>query len=497
MRECGEVDFRALLCTLSAMSDNKHETYTSPLETRYASREMQELFGDQMRISTWRRLWLALAQSQRELGLDSVTETQLVQMREHLDDIDFEAAGEYERKFRHDVMAHIHAFGDAAPQAKGIIHLGATSQYVNCNTDMIVMRRALETIRARLVNVIDALANFAAEHRELPCLAFTHFQPAQMTTVGKRAALWCMDFIRDLRDIEYRLANLEFRGAKGTTGTQASFLALFDGDHEKVKALDRSVAEKMGFDKIAPVTGQTYSRKIDAAIAQTLAGVAASVHKLCNDVRLLAHRKEMEEPFEKTQVGSSAMAYKRNPMRCERATGLARFVMDVSTSPLHTAAEQWFERTLDDSANKRLAMSEVFLATDAILLITLNVAQGLVVYPAVIAAGIASELPFMATENILMAAVAAGGDRQELHELIRAHSMAAGEQVKLHGKPNDLIARIKADPAFAEVDIDAALRPEDFIGRSPQQVDEFIAGEVAPIREQYKDLLGQQADLRV
>ena len=479
------------------MSDNKHNTYRSPLETRYAGREMRVLFGDQMRISTWRRLWLALAEAQRELGLDRVTEAQLDEMRGHLDDIDFDKAGQYERKFRHDVMAHIHAFGEAAPLARPIIHLGATSQYVNCNTDMIVMRRALEILRARLVNVIDTLASFAAEHRDLPCLAFTHFQPAQMTTVGKRAALWCMDFIRDLRDIEYRLGNLEFRGAKGTTGTQASFLALFSGDHDKVKALDRRVAEKMGFDKIATVTGQTYSRKIDAAIAQVLAGVAASVHKLCNDLRLLAHRKEMEEPFEKTQVGSSAMAYKRNPMRCERATALARFVMDVSTSPLHTAAEQWFERTLDDSANKRLAMSEVFLATDAILLITLNVAQGLVVYPAVIAAGVASELPFMATENILMAAVAAGADRQEIHERIRTHSMAASEQVKLRGKPNDLIARLKADPALAAVDLDAALRPEDFIGRSPQQVDEFIASEVAPIRAKYKDLLGQKADLRV
>ncbi len=497
IRGSGGVNLLTLWCTLSAMSDNRHNTYTSPLETRYASREMQELFGDQTRISTWRRLWLALAESQNELGLETVTDAQLAEMREHLDDIDFEAASRYEREFRHDVMAHIHAFGDVAPQAKPIIHLGATSQYVNCNTDMIVMRRALETIRARLVNVIDTLASFAAERRDLPCLGFTHFQPAQMTTVGKRATLWCMDFIRDLRDVEYRLANLEFRGVKGTTGTQASFLSLFGGDHEKVKALDLAVAGKMGFDKVATVTGQTYSRKIDAAIAQTLAGVAASVHKLCNDVRLLAHRKEMEEPFAKTQVGSSAMAYKRNPMRCERATALARFVMDVSTSPLHTAAEQWFERTLDDSANKRLAMSEVFLATDSILLITLNVAQGLVVYPAVIAAAVAAELPFMATENILMAAVAAGADRQEIHERIRTHSMAAAEQVKLHGKPNDLIDRLKSDPAFGSVDIDAALRAEDFIGRSPQQVDEFIAAEVAPIREQYKDTLGQEADLRV
>jgi adenylosuccinate lyase len=479
------------------MSDDRHNTYRSPLETRYASRQMQELFGDQLRIATWRRLWLALAEAQKELGLASVTDAQLDQMRAHLEDIDFDQAEEYEQKLRHDVMAHIHAFGDVAPLARPIIHLGATSQYVNCNTDMIVMRRALEILRGRLVNVIDALAAFAARHRDLPCLAFTHFQPAQLTTVGKRAALWCMDFIRDLRDIEYRLDNLEFRGAKGTTGTQASFLALFAGDHDKVKALDRRVAEKMGFTKLAPVTGQTYSRKIDAAIAQVLAGVAASVHKLCNDIRLLAHRKEMEEPFEKTQVGSSAMAYKRNPMRCERATALARFVMDVSASPLHTAAEQWFERTLDDSANKRLAMSEAFLATDAILLITLNVAQGLVVYPAVIAVGVAAELPFMATENILMAAVAAGADRQEIHERIRVHSLAAGEQVKLHGKPNDLLARLQADAAFANVDIDSAMKPEDFVGRSPQQVDEFIASEVAPVRDKYKSLLGQQANLRV
>ncbi|MGB2819979.1 MAG: adenylosuccinate lyase, partial [Phycisphaerae bacterium] len=399
--------------------DDRTRTYTSPLETRWASREMRELFSRQRQHSTWRRLWLALAEAQHELGLESISETQLAPMREHLDDIDFEAAEAYEAKFRHDVMAHIHAFGDAAPEARGIIHLGATSQFVNCNTDIIIMREALRILLGRLVNVIDALAAFAAEHRDLPCLAFTHFQPAQMTTVGKRAALWCADFIRDLRDLEYRLDGLEFRGVKGTTGTQASYLALFDGDHEKVRDLERRVARKMGFERIAPITGQTYSRKVDAAVAQMLAGVAASVHKFCNDVRLLAHRKEMEEPFGAKQVGSSAMAYKRNPMRCERATGLARYLMDVSVSPLHTAAEQWFERTLDDSSNKRLAMSEVFLVADSILLITLNVAKGLVVYPAVLDAGIRAELPFMATENILMAAVAAGGDRQDLHERIR------------------------------------------------------------------------------
>jgi len=476
--------------------DDRNTTYVSPFETRWASREMRELFSARRKHSTWRRLWLALAEAQHELGL-KITRGQLDQMAEHLDDIDFAAAAKLERELRHDVMAHIHVFGTAAPEARPIIHLGATSQFVNCNTDAIVMREALRLLLGRLANAIDALASFAAEHRELPCLGFTHFQPAQMTTVGKRAALWCADFVRDLRDLEYRLENLEFRGVKGTTGTQASFLALFDGDHEKVRQLDRRVAEKMGFEKLACITGQTYSRKVDAAIAQALAGIGASVHKFCNDVRLLAHRKEMEEPFASKQVGSSAMAYKRNPMRAERATAIARFLMDISASPLHTAAEQWFERTLDDSANKRLAMSEAFLAADSILLITLNVARGLVVYPAVIAAHVDAELPFMATENILMAAVQAGGDRQGLHERIRAHSMAAAEQVKQHGRPNDLIDRLKNDEAFAAVDIDAVLNPRDFIGRSPQQVDEFLAADVEPIRRRYAEVLGQGSELKV
>ncbi len=472
------------------------DTYTSPLETRYASREMRELFGAQRKHATWRRLWLALAEAQRELGL-RITDAQLDAMRGHLDDIDFDAAAEYERTFRHDVVAHIHAFGDVAPEARPIIHLGATSQYVNCNTDMLVMREGLQILAGRLASAIDALANFAAEHRSLPCLAFTHFQPAQLTTVGKRAALWCADFLRDLRELEHRLAGLEFRGAKGTTGTQASYLALFDGDHEKVRRLDRLVAGKMGFDRVAPITGQTYSRKVDAQIAAALAGIGASVHKFSNDIRLLAHRKEIEEPFASGQVGSSAMAYKRNPMRCERATALARFLMDLSASPLHTAAEQWFERTLDDSANKRLAMSEAFLTADAILLITVNVARGLVVYPAVIDANLRAELPFMATENILMAAVAAGGDRQDLHERIRTHSLAAAEQVKLHGKPNDLIERLGTDDAFAAVDIDEILRPEAYVGRSAEQVDEFLAAEVAPVRSAYADALEQDAELKV
>jgi len=480
---------------LTAMSDHNN-SYVSPLETRYASAQMRELFSAKRKVTTWRRLWLALAQCQKALGLD-ITDEQINEMSGHLDDIDYAKAAEYEKKLRHDVMAHIHVFGEAAPSAKGIIHLGATSQFVGCNTDLILMREAMGLVAGRLANVIDALTGFAAEHRDLPCLGFTHYQPAQMTTVGKRAAMWCAEFVMDLREVEHRIENLTFRGVKGTTGTQASFLALFGGDHEKVRRLDKMVAEKMGFAKTMPVTGQTYSRKIDAAVAQTLAGIGASAHKLCNDVRLLAGRKELEEPFEKTQVGSSAMAYKRNPMRCERATALARFLMDVAQSPLHTAAEQWLERTLDDSANKRLAMSEAFLSADAVLNIVLNVARGLVVHPAVIRAHVEAELPFMATENILMAAVRAGGDRQELHEKIRVHAQAAARRVKGEGKPNDLLERLKADDAFAAVDIDALLAPSAFVGRAPEQVDEFIAAEVAPIRRRYDEALGKGGELNV
>jgi adenylosuccinate lyase len=476
--------------------NQRHTTYTSPLEARYAGREMRELFSDQTKFSTWRRLWLALAEAQKQLGLN-ITDAQIKQMRRHLGDIDFAKAAEYEKELRHDVMAHIRVFGEAAPEAAGIIHLGATSQFVNCNTDLIVMRKALGMLIAKLANVIDALADFAAEHRDLPCLGFTHLQPAQMTTVGKRATLWCADFLRDLRDLEYRRENLAFRGAKGTTGTQASFLMLLDGDHEKVKRLDEVLANKMGFDKTLPVTGQAYTRKIDAEIAQALAGVGASVHKFCNDIRLLAGMKEIEEPFEATQVGSSAMAYKRNPMRCERATALARFLMDIAASPLHTAAEQWLERSLDDSANKRLAMSEAFLTADAILAISLNVARGLVVYPATINAHVQAELPFMATENILMAAVQAGGNRQELHEKIRVHSQAAARQVKAEGKGNDLIERLKADEAFTSIDIDALLDPAGFIGRAAEQVNEFIAAEITPMRKRYADALGTGDELKV
>ena len=471
-------------------------TYTSPLGGRYAGAEMRELFSPERKHSTWRRLWLALAEAQQELGLD-ITGEQLEAMRVHLDDIDFAAAAAYEKKFRHDVMAHIHAFGDVAPAARGIIHLGATSQFVNCNTDMIQTREGLTILSRLLANVIDALASFAAEWRDRACLGFTHFQPAQLTTVGKRAALWCSDFCRDLADLEWRLERLEFRGVKGTTGTQASFLSLFDGDHEKVKRLDRLVAEKMGFERIAPITGQTYTRKVDAAVAQVLAGIGVSVHKMCNDVRLLCNLREVEEPFASTQVGSSAMAYKRNPMRCERATGLARFLMDVSVSPVHTAAEQWLERTLDDSSNKRLAMPEAFLAADAALRVVLNVSRGLVVYPAVIDARIRAELPFMATETILMAGVKQGGDRQELHERIRRHSQQAARRVKEDGAPNDLLERLKADEAFAGIDIDALLDPAAFVGRAPQQVDEFLAEHVEPVRRRYQDVLGEGAELNV
>lgn len=477
-------------------TDDRDLTYSSPLETRYAGKEMRELFSAQRKFSLWRRLWLALAEAQQQTGLN-ITDRQIKEMAKHLDDIDFAKAAQYERKFRHDVMAHIHAFGDIAPAARPIIHLGATSQFVNDNTDLILMREAMTLVSAQLVNVIGALAGFAEKHRALPCLAFTHFQPAQMTTVGKRATLWCAEFLMDLQDLEYRLENLEFRGVKGTTGTQASFLALFDGDHKKVQQMERLVGEKMGFKKISAVTGQTYSRKVDGAIAGGLAGIGASVHKFCNDIRLLAHRKEIEEPFETNQVGSSAMAYKRNPMRCERATGLSRFLMDIAASPLHTAAEQWLERTLDDSANRRLAIPEAFLATDAVLRIVLNVAQGLVVYPAVIAANAKAELPFMATENILMAAVQAGADRQKLHELIRRHSQAAAEQVKVHGRPNNLIELLKADKAFASVDIDSLMDPGTFVGRAPQQVDEFIAEKISPVRKKYAHLLGQVGELKV
>ncbi len=437
--------------------------YTSPLVERNASPEMAAMFGTQKKFSTWRRLWLELAKAQKKLGLD-IKKSQIDQMARHLNDIDFAKAAKYEKQLRHDVMAHIRTFGDAAPKAAPIIHLGATSCYVGDNTDLIVMRDALHLVAGKLASVIDLLGEFAAKYRAMPTLGFTHYQPAQLTTVGKRATLWCQEFAMDLQDIEYRIANLPFRGVKGTTGTQASYLALFEGKHSKVKQLDKEVAAAFGFKKICPVTGQTYSRKIDTLVVNTLASLAQSAHKVCNDIRLLANLKEMEEPFEKSQVGSSAMAYKRNPMRCERVTSLSRLVLSLATSPVMTASEQWFERTLDDSANRRVVLPEAFLAVDGILQILINVFDGLVVYPKVIEAHVEAELPFMATENILMAAVKAGGDRQELHEKIRLHSQAAAAQVKTFGRPNDLIGRLRADVAFAKIDFERVLDPQAYIG---------------------------------
>ena len=462
-----------------------HNVYENPLISRYSSSEMLRIFSPQFKFSTWRRLWLALAESQAELGLP-ISSQQLAQMRRNLDDIDFNRAARYEKKFRHDVMAHVHAFGDAAPLARPIIHLGATSAFVGDNTDLIQMRRGLELVRARLLRVIELLGQFAKRHRKLATLGYTHFQPAQLTTAGKRATLWCYDFVLDLEEIHYRIDSICFRGVKGTTGTQASFLKLFNGNHKKAARLEKMVASKMGFKKTAPVSGQTYNRKIDANVLASLCGIAQSAHKISNDIRLLAHLKQIEEPFERTQIGSSAMAYKRNPMRSERITSLSRYVISLASSPAMTAAEQWFERTLDDSANKRLAVAEAFLAVDAILCILANVAGGLVVYPKVIAAAIQAELPFMATENIIMAAVKAGGDRQQLHEAVRKHSMAAATEVKQHGRANDLIKRLKNDPAFAQVDFKDVLKAEHYVGRAPEQVDEFLREVVGPINRRFR-----------
>ncbi len=473
-----------------------HNQYVSPLVTRNASPEMSELFGPRRRILTWRRLWLALALAQRRLGLN-ITAEQIDQLEKTLEEIDFEAAARYEKQLRHDVMAHLHAWGDLAPEARGILHLGATSAYIVDNADLIIMRDALRRIAQWLANAIDALATFAHQHRALPTLGFTHFQPAQVTTVGKRAALWCYDFVRDLEEVEYRLNGLRFRGLKGATGTQASFLMLLDGDHGKVLELERDIAGQFGFDQIEPITGQTYSRKVDAGVVCTLGGVAAAVHKFANDIRLLSHLKEIEEPFEESQVGSSVMAYKRNPMRCERATALARFLLSLVQSPLQTAAEQWLERTLDDSANKRLTIPEVFLAADGMLRIVANVSRGLVVYPKMIEARLRAELPFMATENILMAAAAAGGDRQALHEKIRVHAQAAARRVKDQGLDNDLLDRLRHDPTFPAVDLEGATDPAEYIGRSPQQVDEFLLAFVAPIRRRYAEALARDSELDV
>lgn len=473
------------------------DTYESPLAARNASPEMLSLFSPQYKFGLWRKLWLELARTEKELGITRITDAALREMEAHLDDIDFARAAEWEKRLRHDVMAHVHTYEEAAPAAKGIIHLGATSQYVVDNADLIIMRDAMKLVASRLANAIDALATFAQKWKDLPTLGYTHYQPAQLTTVGKRATLWAQDLAIDLEAIEHRIATLKFRGVKGTTGTQASFLTLFDGDHGKCDLLDRNVTERFAFGASFAVTGQTYPRKVDAQIVSDLAGIAASVHRFANDIRLLAGMKQIEEPFEAEQVGSSAMAYKRNPMRCERATGLARFVISLSTSPLQTAAEQWFERTLDDSSNKRLSVPEPFLAIDGCLQIVVNVARGLVVYPKVIEAAVMAELPFMATEEILMAGVQAGGDRQELHEAIRKHSQAASAAVKMEGKSNDLIQRLQRDGAFASMNLGAVLDPVRFVGRAPQQVEAFIEQIVAPIRRRYQGELGATVELKV
>jgi len=459
--------------------------YQNPLITRYASRYMATLWGDDRRFHTWRELWVALAQSEHELGL-GVTAEQVSELKRFQTDLNLDVAAAYERKLRHDVMAHVHAYGDQCPLAKPIIHLGATSCFITDNADLILMRDALRMVANRIAAVIDRLTVFAVEHRALPCLAFTHLQPAQPTTVGKRCCLWIYDLVIDLEEIENRIAGLKARSIKGTTGTQASFLQLFGGDHAKVRELEKRVAAKIGFDQTYAVTGQTYPRKIDSQIIDSLSGIAQGLHKTATDLRLLANRKEVEEPFETNQIGSSAMAYKRNPMRSERICALSRFVMSLQSSASATTATQWLERTLDDSANRRLVIPQSFLAIDACLVLMQNVAEGLVVYPKTIAKNLAAELPFMATETILMAAVAAGGDRQELHESIRQHSQAAALRVKAEGESNDLLERLKQDSVYAGIDIDALSEPSQFVGRAPEQVDDFIAEHVEPIRERYK-----------
>ena len=480
------------------------ERYVSPLASRNASPEMQAVWSPRKKFTTWRRLWLALAEAEHELGLP-VTAEQIAELKAHIDDVDFDAAAVYEKKLRHDVMAHVHALGDQAPGARPIIHLGATSQFVNCNTELILIRDALQIVARKLATAIDRLAQFAVEYRATPTLAFTHYQPAQPTTVGKRAALWAHDLTLGLEEVEHRLASLRFRGVKGTTGTQASFLALFDNapgsqdSHAKVDRLDELVTEKMGWpaDKRFAITGQTYPRVVDGLVVSSLAAVAAAAQRCATDIRLLANRKEMEEPFEQNQIGSSAMAYKRNPMRCERICGLTKFVIGMTQTPFVTASEQWFERTLDDSSVRRLTLPEPFLALDGVLDLLINVSSGLVVYEKTVAANLAAELPFMASENLMMAAVQAGGDRQELHEIIRTHSQAAAHEVKAEGKPNDLLDRLRGEPAFEGVDLDGALDPSLFIGRAPEQVDAFVTQVVEPIRLRYRDGLDYDPALKV
>ena len=475
-----------------------YDCYMSPLSERYASREMQYIFSPEKKFRTWRRLWIALAEAEKELGLP-ITDEQIEELKSHKDDINFEVAKEREKLVRHDVMSHVYAYGVQCPKAKGIIHLGATSCYVGDNTDIILMTEALQLVKKKLVNVLAELAKFAEKYAPLPTLAFTHFQPAQPTTVGKRATLWMQELLLDLEDLEHVLDTMKLLGSKGTTGTQASFLELFEGDHEKCRAIDRKIAEKMGFSGCYPVSGQTYSRKVDSRVLGVLAGIAQSAHKFSNDIRLLQHLKEVEEPFEKNQIGSSAMAYKRNPMRCERMASLADYVMADMMNPMLVASTQWFERTLDDSANKRLSVPEGFLAVDGILDLYLNVVDGLVVYPKVIEKHLLAELPFMATENIMMDAVKAGGDRQELHERIRTLSMEAGKTVKVEGKDNDLLDRIAADPSFnlSREELESCMDPSRYVGRSPEQVREFLDEMVAPVLTKYQDLLGVKAEINV
>ncbi len=474
------------------------DRYISPLSERYASREMQYIFSQDMKFTTWRRLWIALAQTERELGLE-ITQEQIDEMIAHRDEINYEDAREQEKKVRHDVMSHVYAYGLQCPKAKPIIHLGATSCYVGDNTDIIIMTEGLKLIRKKLINVIAQLAAFADTYKDLPTLAFTHFQPAQPTTVGKRASLWIQEYLIDLEDLSYVLSSMKLLGCKGTTGTQASFLELFEGDQKKVDALDPMIAEKMGFSACQSVSGQTYSRKTDTRVLNVLAGIAASAHKMAGDIRLLQHLKEVEEPFEKGQIGSSAMAYKRNPMRCERIDSLARYVMTDALNPAITSAVQWFERTLDDSANKRLSVAEAFLAADGILDLCLNVTDGLKVYPKVIEKRLRSELPFMATENIMMDAVKAGGDRQELHEKIRVLSMEAGKRVKEEGLENDLLERIAADPAFSLTlpELEKMMDPAKYTGCSAWQTERFLKEQVQPILDENKELIGMKAQINV
>ena len=474
------------------------DRYVSPLSERYASKEMQYIFSPDMKFRTWRRLWIALAETEKELGLN-ITQEQIDELKAHKDDINYDVAKERERQVRHDVMSHVYAYGVQCPKAKGIIHLGATSCYVGDNTDIIVMAEALKLVQKKLVNVIAELSKFADKYKEQPTLAFTHFQPAQPTTVGKRATLWTQEFLMDLEDLEYVMGTLKLLGSKGTTGTQASFLELFEGDQETIDKIDPMIAEKMGFKNCYPVSGQTYSRKVDTRVLNILAGIAASAHKMSNDIRLLQHLKEVEEPFEKSQIGSSAMAYKRNPMRSERIASLSRYVMVDALNPAITSATQWFERTLDDSANKRLSIPEGFLAIDGILDLCLNVVDGLVVYPKVIEKHMMAELPFMATENILMDAVKAGGDRQELHERIRELSMEAGRTVKVEGKDNDLLERIAADPAFNLTieELRKSMEPSRYVGRAKEQTVTFIEKTVQPVLDAHKDMLGMTAEINV